>query len=529
MPSLVVEMVAAVAREVMVALNGEGLDSVLLRERWEAVMRGKASVVGGAVDFLAGYGLYIADSRHRTASRILCELREARDKPVARMTEPWDEAAGERGRETGLTSALGRAIAERVATSRTDGGLREGNDDIRRPGTWIGVDGANAGDLAGAAAAALDKAVKDRSAECYLVGAWEDLSTQEDWTGDSDPMLEYLDGRHREDPTLAGQAGEDPEDPRRRHVCMFTDGAYDPRRNEAGLGVAYRRVGVGAGGVDVHAQGEQAAATISTALPKRYGSARCTNHQAELLAPIVGLPRLPAGGDGLITMDNQAVIAIALRKGSLSARERSKANDNTLEDRLSRIAHRGTGRPARDGAGGSWEGALRKDGWSGAQSRVMGSVGLHPVLWTKSHQVGEPEPNRFVVEGNEEADRGAGAAGRGSTHDDVRIPVGGDRFFWVHESRMVTQEIGSYVREWGRRQAQEEWGCARKRSSQGAVAREAERLHKGTLSAMVMADHVLPGEVLGLGGSWQREHPTARAAVICGGIGRRCKGATPTD
>ena len=72
MPSLVVEMVAAVAREVMVALNGEGLDSVLLRERWEAVMSGKASVVGGAVDFLAGYGLYIADSRHRTASRILC-------------------------------------------------------------------------------------------------------------------------------------------------------------------------------------------------------------------------------------------------------------------------------------------------------------------------------------------------------------------------------------------------------------------------------------------------------------------------
>eukprot|EP00959_Pyramimonas_sp_CCMP1952_P088012 1841500-Pyramimonas_sp.AAC.1 len=80
------------------------------------------------------------------------------------MTEPWDEAAGERGRETGLTSALGRAIAERVATSRTDGGLREGNDGIRRPGTWIGVEGANAGDLAGAAEAALERAVKDRRA-----------------------------------------------------------------------------------------------------------------------------------------------------------------------------------------------------------------------------------------------------------------------------------------------------------------------------------------------------------------------------
>eukprot|EP00959_Pyramimonas_sp_CCMP1952_P168621 3523280-Pyramimonas_sp.AAC.1 len=77
---------------------------------------------------------------------------------------------------------------------------------------------------------------------------------------------------------------------------------------------------------------------------------------------------------------------------------------------------------------------------------------------------------------------------------------------------MVTQEIGSYVRDWGRRQAQEEWGRARKRSSQGAVAREAERLHKGTLSAMVMSDHVLPEEVIGLGGGWQREHPTARAA-----------------
>ena len=47
-----------------------------------------------------------------------------------------------------------------------------------------------------------------------------------------------------------------------------------------------------------------------------------------------------------------------------------------------------------------------------------------------------------------------------------------------------------------------------------AVAREAERLHKGTLSAMVMSDHVLPEEVIGLGGGWQREHPTARAAVI---------------
>jgi hypothetical protein len=38
MPSLVAEMVAAVARETLVALNGEELDSILLRERLKAAM-----------------------------------------------------------------------------------------------------------------------------------------------------------------------------------------------------------------------------------------------------------------------------------------------------------------------------------------------------------------------------------------------------------------------------------------------------------------------------------------------------------
>ena len=89
MPSLVAEMVAAVARETLVSLNGEDLDGILLRERWKAAMQGKPSVVAEAVEFLAGYGLYITDSQHRFTARILCEFRETggRQRP-ATLTQP---------------------------------------------------------------------------------------------------------------------------------------------------------------------------------------------------------------------------------------------------------------------------------------------------------------------------------------------------------------------------------------------------------------------------------------------------------
>jgi hypothetical protein len=121
MPSLVVEMVAAVARETVVALNGEGLDSVLLRETWKAAMQGKPSVVAEAVDFLAGYRLYLADSQHRTASRILCALRNTRGRRRAAMlTQPWDNDVGEEGRSTSITSPLGREVAETVARRREE-------------------------------------------------------------------------------------------------------------------------------------------------------------------------------------------------------------------------------------------------------------------------------------------------------------------------------------------------------------------------------------------------------------------------
>jgi hypothetical protein len=134
MPSLVAEMVAAVARETLVALNREELDSILLRERWKAAMQGKPSVVAEAVEFLAGYGLYITDSQHRFTLHILCELRETggRRQP-ATFTQPWDVNGGERGRSTSLISPLGRDVGGgKSGTIEKRGGPIHGCTGLRR-------------------------------------------------------------------------------------------------------------------------------------------------------------------------------------------------------------------------------------------------------------------------------------------------------------------------------------------------------------------------------------------------------------
>jgi ribonuclease HI len=205
--------------------------------------------------------------------------------------------------------------------------------------------------------------------------------------------------------------------------------------------------------VDVNTEGAPAAETLRGIAPDRYGSAKFTNHQAELWAAVVGLPRLPVGGDGLIVMDNQAVITIMQREGKLTARERSKANDDTLEPRLLHIAWRINEHATQEGGEGAWLGTVREEGWEEENCRNMGLVGRHQVLWSRSHQEGEVEPNRFVVEGNEVANRGAGERGGSPSPPDVRLPVGGEKFFCIHKERMVTTEIGAYIRDWARSQA----------------------------------------------------------------------------
>jgi hypothetical protein len=155
------------------------------------------------------------------------------------------------------------------------------------------------------------------------------------------------------------------------------------------------------------------------------------------------------------------------------------------------IARRIKEHASQEGGEGAWVRTVREEGWEGENCRNMGLVGRHQVLWTRSHQEGEAEPNRFVVEGNEEADRGAGGREGSPPPPDVLLPVGGDRFFCIHEGRMVTTEIGAYIRDWARSQAEENWGSETKRPQQGAVARQAGGLHKGTLDVEKMAEHKL--------------------------------------
>jgi len=213
MPSLVVEMVAAVARETLVALNGDGLDSVLLRERWQAAMEGSPSVIAEAVEFLAGYGLYLTDSQHRTTSRILSALRRdgERQGGAARLTEPWKQKAGEQGRETSLTSPLGRGIAGMVAEVRARWGddVGYGNRAMGRTESWRAVEGVTPSALAKAAKEALARAAEDRKTDCELVGARVLTRVREDWPDGhmQDPMVEYLD--KRADHRFAGREGGD--------------------------------------------------------------------------------------------------------------------------------------------------------------------------------------------------------------------------------------------------------------------------------------------------------------------------------
>jgi len=272
---------------------------------------------------------------------------------------------------------LGREVAEKVAQLRSEEDQNTAARDraATQAASWDGAVEARPNELATAAREALRKARIDRTTECKLVGV-QCVPVQEDWPENAmqDPRLEYLDGGGREDPRLAGL---EEGDPRGRHVCIFTDGSYESRDGRSGFGVALRRARqVGPEVVDVSTEGAPAAETLRGTAPNRYGSAKFTNHQAELVAAVVGLPRLPVGGDGLIVMDNQAVITIMQREGKLTARERSKANDNTLEPRLLHIARRIKEHASQEGGEGAWVRTVggRKGGREGTVG-IWGSSG----------------------------------------------------------------------------------------------------------------------------------------------------------
>jgi hypothetical protein len=105
-----------------------------------------------------------------------------------------------------------------------------------------------------------------------------------------------------------------------------------------------------------------------------------------------------------------------------------------------------------------------------------------------------------MVQGNVNADGEAGK--RVNVPASVLQPVGGERYYITHGGKTVTQETGSYIREHGRQAALIAWGDETKRGQQGAVARTALALHKGTLDLrrvcrVAVADDIARGVSVG--------------------------------
>ena len=493
-PSMVVETVAAISREILVTLNGDELDGTLARERWDASVEGKLSFVVDAASYLAGYGYMVVDQMDKTAMRIMWQLirASAGDPPV--MTEFFDKLSYDRWSSYSMLSPLGVAVAEAVRVAREDqSDLRVLYERLGLPEWWrdFNIPGFTSEQLAQASGAAMSEAIADRETECYLVGLNPEsrgVWGMEDWDKEHgrDLILDVLDRPRVPD---GGQEDINAVHPTASFPVLFTDGSYDPDSDTAAFGVVLLRCQANHEGPDLSQAGTVVVAHDTRTLPRHYGTTHNRNHEGELWGMKTGLSMLPEQSDTFIGCDNDSVCGLTQGKRGTGSRARSKGTNQQVQLRL----EAGIARLHAQPAGSAWDFAAPE--WNTPDSKVMDvKLGRCILMWMRSHQRGDvPRPNPFSFDGNKRADGWAGI--RQAVPPDVFLPVGGERFVLTHLGRTITEEPGNYVRQTGKKAAHVAWGNEAKRGMQGAAARHHSKLHKKTQDIRRVCKFPIPEEI----------------------------------
>ena len=199
--SMVVERVAAVARELLVSLNQPGEEGDLVRHAWAAGREAEDSDYRWAEEFLAGYGIFVRDAGERTLSRFLDALAEGdhdRRQPLVGPGRAASRARLARWRSGGAIAEAARGVWRQHSQAE-----RETEEPwaavaplvrLRGDGPAAAAEAAAARRLAAAARAARERREEDwRGMEATAGLPPAGAAPGEDWTDEEDPWVPILD------------------------------------------------------------------------------------------------------------------------------------------------------------------------------------------------------------------------------------------------------------------------------------------------------------------------------------------------
>ena len=274
-------------------------------------------------------------------------------------------------------------------------------------------------------------------------------------------------------------------------IFAFTDGSFIPHSGVASSAAGFERVGLEGFGWP----GVPFGPCLRTSLPPRFGAARSLVHEAEGIAALWALGRLPRDELTVWVSDRLALLQCAGSICSASVRELARGSSLVLQSRLRSILYSFMEECPPSAAPSAAEVFPQTVGWESLEG--VASVGLPtgrmiPVK-VKSHLCENEEhlsSVRFLLHGNAvQDDAAAVAAASGGSWESIRWPTGGFLFFYSLGGFMVTRDPSAEAASWVRGVARIEWASRR---VQGAAGRIGSGVHSSCWRYRLMEVVSLP-------------------------------------
>ena len=464
--STVESVLGALAAELLRLLNSPLLVGQLARDSFRTAMLQDPTevdcqdgVVLRALEFLAGYGVFITASMDRTVGRILDEIFSLQSTTPADMVGLFDARRFNASIKYCRVGKLANAVRSKVTALR-NGGVAV--DTWHSPELWGGVEEVAevpAHICATAAGMARDRAQRDWTAECDLHQVVQ-RDIPEDWNDSAWESPDYLeaDARARHlDATIEGFHQNE-------EFAMYADGGEDD--NCCTFAAQARGFMPAESSWDVTGR---VLPQVRGKLPRRYGWEHTNIHTAEFFAMLIALRWSRPDRWNLLVVDRSSLFPLLRACAEGDPTRLLRFSCVHLMSRLRAVKRKlirswtGADNPPR------WrlDQARRPERWTVSEPLPSGRArSLCEIAYSEhglvgidigSHQGPDTATIKVLVEGNDRQDAGCAQARSNSLPDDIWWPSGGPAFQLSYQGRAVTQPAREFLRGLMRQEALAKW------------------------------------------------------------------------
>ena len=496
-PLLTDLLVAAVAADIIVLLNGTAPASLVARDTLRqallcsaADLPKHAGTLTDAMRFLAGYGFYLSLSTDRFVARVLDNLNTVAPQLLVGGFVPAKFDAAARFCRFGV-------LANSIRSAWTDILFQHGPHAAwHDPVLWAHALPQHApispAECARAASRAYAQSQQDWTTECSLFHASPLEYIAEDWLEEAweDPWNWRCDPRSRLLLSTLPTPGDSDDQ------ALYGDGGYS-QLSGATYACQARSFGQLGEYWDSSAWVSQ---QLAGKLPHRLGWESTSIHTAELLSLVCALRFRRPDQWHLLVFDRSALfssmrVAVA---GSVSRLVSSQCSPlvvmlkhvfGELRRAWSGFVPAPSWKLHQQRFPHQWNIQLPVDGHQRTFSRIAfaedGVVGVD----IRSHQTNTSLPFPVLTQGNEAQDAGCSAQSRSAAPPDIRVPTAGT-FAWIGlDGRMVTGPIRQCVRQVQRGQSEAAWS---ERPVQGLLPRVANQIFTPSLDPSLHTQCTFP-------------------------------------